>query len=127
MKVEDNILYMDGKQYDITERKQETLEELLCEYDSKADVILAIDDKKHYNKLKSIRNMLIVADYVNEGWTPDWREEDIYMIEYDTKDDEPYIDTTYSYLESFVYFKSREATREAIKILGKEIIKTALS
>jgi hypothetical protein len=30
---------------------------------------------KHYNKLQAINRLMILADYYNEGWEPDWKNE----------------------------------------------------
>lgn len=77
----------------------------------------------HLSKLVTFRKLLEVADYLNDGWKPDWNdvnqikyyilynhERNIFEIEY------------CRYINSeLVYFSSRENAEKAIEIIREEL------
>lgn len=78
-------------------------------------------------KLVAINKLMNVAKYLNGDWTPDWN---------DNKQDKYYLYLVHSNIyiyditnmnNSIVYFKTWELAERAIKILGEETIKLALS
>lgn len=77
------------------------------------------------DKLKALHKLMIVADYLNNGWKPDWRDANQmkYVICLSPR---PHICTFTFDVYSPVVFKSEEAAYQAIKILGEDIIKSAL-
>lgn len=84
--------------------------------------------EKHAQKLKAINMLLNVGAYVNGDWQPNWpnSNESKYFLQL-TWNDKIYIDWTKIYNHSVMYFKSLEAADLAIKILGKDVIRQALS
>ena len=82
---------------------------------------------KQSKKLVAINTLLNVAKYLNGNWVPDWNDgTEKYSIKIDYCG---YIvpEPTLNSNNSFVYFKTRELVKQAIEILGEEIIKVALS
>ena len=83
--------------------------------------------KQQAEKLLAINKLMNVAKYLNESWTPnlsDYSESKYFIyIESNKIEISSYVSTN----KSFVYFKSKELTEQAIKILGEEIIRLALS
>lgn len=81
---------------------------------------------KQAEKLLAINKLMNVAKYLNGDWQPDWNdvyEEKWYItIGYD----EIMVDCVYAAKHLDIYFKSREVAKQAIEILGEEIIKLAL-
>lgn len=79
-------------------------------------------------KVLAINKLLNVAKYLNKGWKPNWenRTEDKWYIE-ESEGQPIYTDNTVLYNCRICYFKSEELAEQAIKILGKETIKLALS
>lgn len=68
-----------------------------------------------------------VAKYLNGNWQPNWNS---YERKYRLfLRDSGNIDVAYndSFIESFIYFKSKELALKAVEILGEETIKLALS
>lgn len=81
----------------------------------------------------SLNMLMNVAKYLNEGWHPDLRHSDYiqrnrYFICEDINSDKLRV-----YCEDdvqqrgVVYFKTMEKAEMAIKILGEEVVKLALS
>ena len=83
-------------------------------------------NEKLRDKISAIYKLMIVAKYLNDGWVPDWtnEEERKFYLYYNN-----YIDSDWCTVSkfSFVHFKSKELAQQAIKILGEETIKQALS
>lgn len=70
-----------------------------------------------------------VAVYLNNGWKPDLESDGGYCIVFDHYDDLiiDFCAVLCPYSLSKVMFKSRELAQQAIKILGEETIKLALT
>lgn len=86
---------------------------------------------KQANKLLAINKLMNVAKYLNGNWKPDWNDSEEYKFYicinnmYRKEDLDISINTTYRL--AFVYFKTEEFAKQAIKILGEETIRFALS
>lgn len=80
-------------------------------------------------KLIAINKLMNVAKYLNEDWKPNWDEVDErkYFIYTCLIDSYIGVKSATIHMSDIVYFKSEELARQAIKILGEETIKTALS
>ena len=78
------------------------------------------------DKIDAINNLIFVAKYLNDGWTPNFMDTTRKYYFY-IKDDEIQIDSDSTCINSVVYFNSRELANQTIKILGEETIKKALS
>ena len=78
-------------------------------------------------KLVAIRDMLIVADYLNKGWVPDWNDMRMDKCCIYIMSSRIVVDVCISNNISICYFKSRENADQAITILGEEKIRLALS
>lgn len=85
--------------------------------------------KKQAEKLLAINKLMNVAKYLNDGWQPNWinEEEGKYYIQIDNICNDLHIDCTGLFNDSIVYFKTEELAEQAIEILGEETIRLALS
>lgn len=85
--------------------------------------------KKQAEKLLAINMLLNVAKYLNDGWEPNWdnQDEKKYTILIDVQHKNIQIDCQFVINRSIVYFKTKELAQKAIDILGEETIKLALS
>lgn len=85
--------------------------------------------KKQAEKLFAINKLMNVAKYLNNGWQPDWSNDE--QMKYFIVDENEKFDLTIrmasKYQSAIVYFKNKELTAKAIEILGEETIKLALS
>lgn len=77
-------------------------------------------------KLTAISKLMLVAKYLNDGWTPNFKDT-THKYSFYIKDDEIQICSVFTCINSVIYFKSRDLANKAIKILGEETIKKALS
>lgn len=77
------------------------------------------------DKLESFFKLCAVADYLNDGWKPDWNNEDQlkYVIKF--TNNRPIIGTTRTYVYPVV-FKSKEVAEQALEIVEEETIKEFL-
>ena len=84
--------------------------------------------RKQAEKLLAINKLMNVAKYLNEGWQPDWcnDEEGKYYICIDNVSNDLDVDCAGFINWSIVYFKSEELAEQAIEILGEETIELAL-
>lgn len=84
--------------------------------------------EKQAEKLLAINKLMNVAKYLNGDWTPDWNNctQNKYYL-YLSSSTTIYVSIVTSMSCNIVYFKTRELAEEAIKILGEETIKLALS
>ena len=83
--------------------------------------------QKQAEKLLAINMLMNLAKWLNDGWQPDWKdEEDKYYISLEPTNNEFYINCTALFQTNDVYFKSEELAKQAIEILGEETIKIAL-
>ena len=78
--------------------------------------------------LLAINKLMNVANYLNNGWKPDWDDHTQlkYSIYCNTSDKTLVIDHNTYFNYGLVYFKSKELAEQAIEILGEETIKLAL-
>lgn len=83
---------------------------------------------KMQRKIVAIRNMIAVAEDLNEGWEPDWSnvDEDKFLI-FINEDKSCKVSWVSHTCSTFCFLKSRQLAEKAIEILGEETIKTALS
>lgn len=80
-------------------------------------------------KLLAINKLMNVAKYLNNGWKPDWNnnhEHKYYLLVYNNNTTIDYSNCTSSSTGA-VYFKTKELAIQAVKILGEDTIKLALS
>lgn len=100
-------------------------------FDWKPNYLDGLDDcvtKNQVLKLLAINKLMNVAKYLNEGWVPNWgNENDKYFIYYSPYGRTLSIDHTTCYNQGLVYFKSEELAKRAIEILGEGTIMLALS
>ena len=84
---------------------------------------------KQAEKLIAINKLMNVAKYLNGDWKPNWDEVDErkYFIYTCLIDSYISVKSATIHMSDIVYFKSEELARQAIKILGEQTIKTALS
>ena len=85
--------------------------------------------RKQLDKLVAINQLMNVAKYLNNGWRPDWNnnQENKYALVLANNNRE-IINSDYQTVNRcFVYFKTSKLAEQAIEILGEETIKLALS
>lgn len=82
--------------------------------------------EKQAEKLLAINQLMNVAKYLNGDWKPDWKstQQKYYILLHSGK---IIVGTNNSFCEALLYFKSKDAALAAIKILGEDTIKLALS
>ena len=85
-------------------------------------------NEQQLEKLLAINKLMNVAKYLNDGWQPDWDNNDDHkwFICFENDYKKLSIEWVYSMQQHFIYFKSKELARKAIDILGEETIKLAL-
>lgn len=84
---------------------------------------------KQAEKLLAINELMNVAKYLNDGWKPDWNnnnEYKHYLFVYNNNNTIGYSNCTSSSI-GVIYFKTKELAMQAVKILGEDTIKLALS
>ena len=91
-------------------------------YDSKINCT----SEKQVKKLLAINQLMNVTKYLNGDWEPDWSSPSTKYYFHITENNIT-IHNTYFGRSSIVYFKSEELAKQAIKILGEETIRLALS
>lgn len=84
--------------------------------------------QKQAEKLLAINKLMNVAKYLNGDWQPNWNDVNDYkwFIYFSNEYKTLNTDCVHSMQQHFIYFKSEELARQAIEILGEEIIKLAL-
>lgn len=109
--------------------RYEDIEHKLANACDSRSVISVVSSDKQSSKVIAINKLLNVAKYLNGTWSPNWEEVDekkyfIFICPIDC-----YIGVKSATVHAYdiAYFKSEELARQAIEILGKETIKTALS
>lgn len=85
--------------------------------------------RKQAEKLLAINQLMNVSKYLNGDWKPSWEKnnEKKYVITLDKNDKAIWIERHYCVNVGMAYFKTEELAKQAIKILGEETIKLALS
>lgn len=88
-----------------------------------------LTSKSQAEKILALIKLMNVATYLNDGWKPDWSNEDEYKyyIYYNNRTGEFYIEDNSFCQSNNIYFKTEELAKQAIKILGEDVIRTALS
>lgn len=85
--------------------------------------------EKQAKKLLAINQLMNVAKYLNNGWRPDWNNENEnkYTIIIDKNNKNIVTNWCTTANKCIVYFKTEELAQKAIDILGEETIKLVLS
>lgn len=129
-KIDEQLVKIVGLKNELKkEPKEKSVDEIVIDWSSRAK-ILTYCPPKMCNKLDAIRDMIAVACYLNEGWEPDWKncvQSKYSFYLYMDSHLRVEISSCRSFADSFCYFKSEELAQRAIKILGEERIKLALS
>lgn len=87
---------------------------------------------KIHRRIQSIEKLLKAAEIVNEGWTPDWDNEFQYkyFITIVRSMGQNILQTAgttaLSTFDRLVYFKSSNAVKQVVDLLGEETIMNAL-
>lgn len=83
--------------------------------------------KKQVEKLMAINKLINVAKYLNCDWIPDWNNclEAKYYLHIDNN----IVSTNVSFYVNvtMIYFKTEKLAKQAIKILGEDVIRLAFS
>ena len=84
--------------------------------------------KKQLQRLLAINKLMNVAEYLNEGWKPDWKNVNCskWHIFWNHHLSEFMIDSAQVFQSNDVYFKTPDLALQAIEILGEEEVKLAL-
>lgn len=88
----------------------------------------AFTSKKQADKLLAINKLMNVSKYLNNGWQPDWSNDEQmkYFIVGKGEKSDITIRMTSKYQSAIVYFKNEELIIKAIEILGEKTIRLAL-
>lgn len=86
---------------------------------------------KHSSQLEqilAINKLMNVAEYLNEGWKPDWKNVGCskWFISWNYQLNTFEIDSQYVHRSVNIYFKTPDLATQAIEILGEEEVKLAL-
>lgn len=77
--------------------------------------------QQHIEKWLCINDLLNIAHGLNEGWEPDWTDESQEKFSITSLDSGAFdVEKTNTVSHSFVYFKTKSHTQEAIQIIGAE-------
>lgn len=78
--------------------------------------------------LLAINKLMNVAHYLNDGWKPNWNDggQEKFYIYYNSAVKTLNVSANFYYNSGVVYFKSKEIAKQAIQILGEDIVKLAL-
>lgn len=90
---------------------------------------LIITSEKHSKKLEAINKLMNVAKYLNGDWKHDMHF-DVYAdwkYTFEIVNHSKLVIANHLYIKSIVYFKTEELARQALEILGEDVIRTALS
>jgi hypothetical protein len=89
---------------------------------------IVANKKSQLKTIKALNKLMNTAIFLNDGWTVDTNDpvQDKYYIWYHVDKNELKIGLATNCIEGHVYFKSNDAAKKAIKILGEETIKKAL-
>ena len=84
--------------------------------------------KKQLQRLLAINKLMNVAEYLNDGWKPDWTNtnQHKWAIKWDACNCTFATSYWITFLAGPVCFKTPDLTLQAIKILGEEEVKLAL-
>lgn len=103
-------------------KKTLSLVEILREYKGDINVQFNKISPEMSDRLESFFKLRAVADYLNDGWKPDWNDIDQAKFIIKCTSDKISVASTYVDMRPVV-FKSITATRQAIEILGEDIIR----
>lgn len=83
---------------------------------------------KQLKRLLAINKLMNVAEYLNDGWKPDWKNVNYskWFISWSYNLNTFEIDEQRVYQSVNIYFKTPDLALQAIEILGEEEVKLAL-
>ena len=84
--------------------------------------------EKQLQRLLAINKLMNVAEYLNEGWKPDWKDtnKSKWFISWDNRRNKFELGYRSAYIDGIAYFKTPYLALQAIEILGEEEVKLAL-
>lgn len=88
-----------------------------------------LDLEQRFNRFIALSQLQCVADYLNEGWEPNWNDTWYkWYIEYDIThcENELRVNNSTHKFCGQVVFKTRDLAQRAIAICGERLIKEAL-
>ncbi len=80
--------------------------------------------ERHIEYWLRLNDMLNVAAFVNGGWQPDWSDSSLKYV-FCLQDGEIAVKAVDEPCH-FVYFRSAETAQEAVRIMGKEAVRSVL-
>lgn len=85
--------------------------------------------KLQLQKLLAINMLMNVQKYIEDGWHPDWEDNDEPKWYIATKNNGSYLHIVHTYYiqGSEIYFSTEANAQKAITILGEDAIRTAIS
>lgn len=84
--------------------------------------------EKQLQRLLAINKLMNVAEYLNGGWKPNWKDthKSKWWIYWSHSLEKFEVESRYSYQSEIAHFKTPDLALQAIKILGEEEVKLAL-
>lgn len=84
------------------------------------------------NKLQAIGRLLVVAQFLNGDWKPDWKnmtpDDKVWSLGIDENKIRTYYVQKYDGARAeIVYFRTEELAKQAIQILGEDTVRLALT
>lgn len=88
-----------------------------------------LTSEKQAEKILALIKLMNTATYLNDGWKPDWNSslQEKFYIYNGSLTNQLTVYASKNMQESQVYFKSYNLAKQAIQILGEDVIRTALS
>lgn len=115
------------------ESKKVTYEDILDELAARnnkptKEMYVSVADEAIGDRLAAIAKLMNTQKWIENGWHPNWNNPMAgkYIIEIDDEDS-ILTDACISNNSHLAYFSSKENAHQAIKILGEDVIKQALS
>lgn len=84
--------------------------------------------EKQLEQVLAINKLLNVAEYLNDGWKPDFRNmsDQKFRLVYDDREDKLKVVSNRRTTVGHAYFRTEELAKQAIEILGETEVKKAL-
>lgn len=106
---------------------------------AKIDIFLPAEDvgvsyannatsQEQLQRLLAINKLMNVAEYLNDGWKPDWKNtnQSKWFISWDNRRNKFEMGYRNAYMDGIAHFKTPDLALQAIDILGEEEVKLAL-
>lgn len=103
----------------------------ICKYSPDSSTMTKANNatsEKQLQRLLAINKLMNVAEYLNDGWKPDWKNtnQSKWFISWDNCRNKFEMGYRNAYMDGIAHFKTPDLALQAIDILGEEEVKLAL-